>query len=96
MRKMNGVGPRALGLALAFGLTATYAGAATCDGLKSLTLPQATIDSAEIVGAGAFTQPGGRAGDDAVVVARESLRFRWPSAKPAPGVEWPVSVELVA
>jgi feruloyl esterase len=69
MRKVNhvgardsGLGIRISGLVLAITLSATYAGAATCDSLKSLTLPQATIDSVEIVAAGAFTQPGGRAG----------------------------------
>jgi feruloyl esterase len=35
---------------------------ATCDSLKSLTLPDATIDSAQMVAAGAFTQPGARGG----------------------------------
>src|SRR5438045_5729087 len=40
----------------------TVAHAATCDSLKSLSLPEATIDSAQVVAAGAFTQPGGRAG----------------------------------
>src|SRR6476620_5126909 len=39
-----------------------FAHAATCDSLKSLSLPQATVDSAQLVAAGAFTQPGGRAG----------------------------------
>jgi tannase/feruloyl esterase len=69
MHKVNHVrarcswlGTRVVGLALAFALAGTYAGAATCDSLKSLTLRQATIDSAEIVAAGAFAQPGGRAG----------------------------------
>jgi feruloyl esterase len=68
---MNHVGARRPGLgariagpavAIAIALAAPLAKAATCDSLKSLTLPQATIDSAEIVAAGAFTQPGGRAG----------------------------------
>jgi feruloyl esterase len=36
--------------------------AATCEGLMALTLPQTTIDSAQVVAPGAFTQPGGRAG----------------------------------
>src|SRR5262245_29045549 len=62
MHKVNHVGAWGSGLVLAIALSATHAGAATCDSLKSLTLPQATIDSAEIVAAGAFTQPGGRAG----------------------------------
>ena len=39
-----------------------YANGATCDSLKSLSLPDATIDSVQLVAAGAFTQPGGRAG----------------------------------
>src|SRR5437762_5919833 len=39
-----------------------FAHAATCDSLKSLSLPQATVDSVQPVAAGAFTQPGGRAG----------------------------------
>jgi feruloyl esterase len=40
----------------------SYVHAATCDSLKSLSLPEATVDSAQLVSAGAFTQPGGRAG----------------------------------
>ena len=40
----------------------SYAGAATCDSLKSLTLPDATIDSVQVVAAGTFVAPGGRAG----------------------------------
>src|SRR5215467_11313012 len=36
--------------------------AATCESLATLTLPQATVDSAQLVAAGSFTQPGGRAG----------------------------------
>ena len=43
-------------------LLPTYAHAATCDSLKSLALPDATIDQAQVVAAGGFTQPGGRAG----------------------------------
>jgi len=43
-------------------ILASQASAATCDSLKSLTLPQATVDSVQMVAAGAFTQPGGRAG----------------------------------
>src|SRR5215468_8206638 len=39
-----------------------YANGATCDSLKSLTLPDATIDSVQVVAAGTFTQPGARAG----------------------------------
>jgi len=39
-----------------------YASGATCDSLKSLTLPDATIDSVQIVAAGTFQQPGARAG----------------------------------
>jgi feruloyl esterase len=36
--------------------------AATCDSLKSLTLPDATIDSVQVIAAGTFTQPGARGG----------------------------------
>jgi feruloyl esterase len=36
--------------------------AATCDSLKALTLPDAAIDSVQVVAAGTFTQPGARAG----------------------------------
>src|SRR5215831_16214652 len=39
-----------------------YASAATCDSLKSLALPDATIDSVQAVAAGTFQQPGARAG----------------------------------
>ncbi len=40
----------------------SFAHAATCDSLKSLALDKATIDSVQVVAAGAFTQPNGRAG----------------------------------
>jgi len=50
------------GCATALILASQPAFAATCDSLKSLTLPQATVDSVQMVAAGAFTQPGGRAG----------------------------------
>src|SRR5881396_2419462 len=36
--------------------------ATTCENLASLALPNATIDSAQMVAAGAFVQPGGRGG----------------------------------
>ena len=36
--------------------------AATCDSLKSLSLPLAAVDSVQLVAAGTFQQPGGRAG----------------------------------
>ncbi len=48
-------------LAIAIVLPAS-AHAATCDSLKSLTLPDATIDSVQTVAPGTFTPPGGRAG----------------------------------
>jgi len=35
---------------------------APCDSLKSLTLPDATVDSVQVVAAGTFTQPGARGG----------------------------------
>jgi feruloyl esterase len=41
---------------------ASVATAATCDSLKTITLPDATVDSVQIVAAGTFQQPGGRAG----------------------------------
>src|SRR5438128_6115045 len=53
---------RSMMLAAAVIAAPSAAGAATCDSLKSLTLPEATIDSVQAVAAGAFTQPGGRAG----------------------------------
>jgi feruloyl esterase len=69
MRKMNqlatrgsGLAPRISGLVLGMALVAPYAHAATCESLATLTLPQATVDTAQMVAAGAFTQPGGRAG----------------------------------
>jgi len=40
----------------------TLAYGATCESLATLTLPDMTVDSAQVVAAGAFTQPGGRAG----------------------------------
>ena len=48
------------GLSLALASHASYA--ATCDSLASLALPEATITAAQVVAAGTFTQPGGRAG----------------------------------
>ena len=48
-------------IALAIALP-TYAHAATCDSLKSLSLDKATVDAVQVVAAGAFQQPGGRAG----------------------------------
>jgi feruloyl esterase len=69
MQKMNSfgtrgslLGARCSGLVLGIALVAPYAHAATCESLATLTLPQATVDSAQVVAAGAFTQPGGRAG----------------------------------
>jgi feruloyl esterase len=69
MRKVNqlrtrdsGLGVRISGLVLAISLSATYAGAATCESLGTLSLPQATVDAAQAVAPGGFTQPGGRAG----------------------------------
>jgi len=64
MRKMIGgrwavIGTTASAIVLA---VVTSARGATCDSLKSLTLPQTTIDSVQVIAAGAFTQPGGRAG----------------------------------
>jgi feruloyl esterase len=64
MRKVNNLsrlGARASGLVIALAVPA-FAHAATCDSLKSFTLPETTIESAQLVAAGAFTQPGGRAG----------------------------------
>ena len=40
----------------------SLSGAATCDSLKSVTLPDATIDSVQVVAAGTFTAPGARGG----------------------------------
>jgi feruloyl esterase len=40
----------------------SLSGAATCDSLKTMTLPDATIDSVQMVAAGTFQQPGARAG----------------------------------
>src|SRR5439155_461737 len=62
MRQMITVGVRVLGLVVAIALAASPAYSATCDSLKSLTLPDATIDSVQVVAAGTFAQPGGRAG----------------------------------
>ena len=62
MRKMITVGARVSGLAFSIALAGAPAYSATCDSLKSLRLPDATIDAAQFVAAGAFTQPGGRAG----------------------------------
>jgi len=62
MRKMNQLAARISGLVLGLTLVASYAHAATCESLAMLTLPQATVDTAQMVAAGAFTQPGGRAG----------------------------------
>ena len=69
MPKMNHVGARGSrlgarisGLVLGLVLVASHAHAATCESLATLTLPQAAVDSAQVVAPGAFTQPGGRAG----------------------------------
>src|SRR5262245_42303332 len=61
MRNLSGLAARVSGLVVAIMLPAVAYGA-TCDSLKSLSLPEATIDSVQVVTAGAFTQPGGRAG----------------------------------
>src|SRR5688572_21959088 len=50
------------GFALSLLFHASPATAATCEGLASMKLPNATITSAQPVAAGAFTQPGGRGG----------------------------------
>src|SRR5438046_7204553 len=47
---------------LSVGLTVRPAAAATCDGLAALALPDTRIDVAQVVAAGAFSQPGGRTG----------------------------------
>ncbi|HUK32580.1 MAG TPA: tannase/feruloyl esterase family alpha/beta hydrolase [Vicinamibacterales bacterium] len=52
---------RCAGIAIVLG-GASMAGAATCDSLKSVTLPDATIDAVQPVAAGAFQQPGARGG----------------------------------
>jgi feruloyl esterase len=68
IKNMSGLGARGSRLvARISGVVAiialpALADAATCDSLKSLSLPEATIDSVQVVAAGAFTQPGGRAG----------------------------------
>ena len=69
MRKVNhvgtrgsGLGARISGLVLVISLSATYAAGATCESLAMLSLPQATVDAAQVVAPGGFTQPGGRAG----------------------------------
>jgi feruloyl esterase len=58
----SGLAARVSGLVLGIALAAPYAHAATCESLATLTLPQATVDTAQRVAAGSFTQPGGRAG----------------------------------
>jgi len=58
---MRKVTAKIFGLTLAVGLPAA-AHAATCDSLKSLALPGATVDSAQVVAAGTFAQPGARGG----------------------------------
>jgi len=62
---------RKVGLALttAFVLAAGVANAATCDSLKSLMLPDTTIDSVQFVAAGTFAQPGARGGRGANAMA---------------------------
>src|SRR5215471_17744622 len=62
MRTLNHVGARVSGLVLGITLVAPHAYSATCESLATLALPQATVDSAQVVAPGAFTQPGGRAG----------------------------------
>src|SRR4029077_579920 len=46
----------------AIAIAAPAARAATCESLATLALPQMTVDTAQLVTAGAFVQPGGRAG----------------------------------
>src|SRR5262245_35304349 len=50
-----------VGLMMWFGVAPTKAATATpCEKLANIALPNATIDSAQLVPAGAFVQPGGR------------------------------------
>ncbi len=49
-------------LAVVLACAPSTSNAATCDSLKALTLPGATIDNVEVVAAGAFTQPAARGG----------------------------------
>ena len=46
-------------------LTARASAAASCESLKSLTLPKATVTSSQLVAAGTFMPPGGRSGGTA-------------------------------
>ena len=50
------------GFGLSFALASQVSYAATCDSLASLALPETTITATQVVAAGTFTQPGGRAG----------------------------------
>src|SRR5262245_30618722 len=59
--RSSGLGARCSLLATMIAVPA-YASGATCDSLKSLTLPDATIDSVQVVAAGTFQQPGARGG----------------------------------
>jgi len=64
---LSGLGARGSGLAGLVGLIGALlcpalVQGATCDSLKSLSLEKATIDAVQVVAAGAFQQPGGRAG----------------------------------
>lgn len=59
--KLSRLGARSSGLVFAM-ILPTLAYGATCDSLKSLSLENAAIDSVQLVAAGAFQQPGGRAG----------------------------------
>jgi feruloyl esterase len=67
MRKIAGglwsiTGARVSGLVFLTMTIPAYAHAATCESLATLSLPQATVDAAQVVAPGGFTQPGGRAG----------------------------------
>jgi feruloyl esterase len=62
MRKVKQLGAWVSGLVLAIVVPASSVHAATCESLATLALPQATVDAAQVVAPGAFTQPGGRAG----------------------------------
>src|SRR5947208_2929161 len=59
--RCSGLAVRCSLLAAAIAVPA-YADGATCDSLKALTRPDATVDSVQVVAAGTFTQPGARAG----------------------------------
>jgi len=60
MSKFQRFGLCLVALSVAFG---TAAGAATCDDLAKVSLPNAAITSAKVVDAGAFTMPGNQPGN---------------------------------